>query len=70
MAAKPRQPEFSASRSASGSSDETASAAAVAANDSADRMLLTKNQVSWNDARDGIDFIREDLAREWLPIPG
>jgi hypothetical protein len=25
-------------------------------------LLLTKNQVSWNDARDGIEFIKQDLA--------
>lgn len=28
-------------------------------------LLLTKNQVSWKEARDGIEFIKEDLARKW-----
>lgn len=28
-------------------------------------LLLTKNQVSWKEARDGIEFIKEDLASKW-----
>jgi len=28
-------------------------------------LLLTKNQVSWKEARDGIEIIKEDSARKW-----
>lgn len=28
-------------------------------------LLLTKNRVSWKVARDGVEFIKEDLARKW-----
>ncbi len=27
--------------------------------------LLSRNQLSWEDARAGVEFIREDLARRW-----
>lgn len=30
-------------------------------------LLLTQNQVSWKDARDGIEFIKEDLAPALFP---
>lgn len=28
-------------------------------------LLLLKKQVNWKDARDGVEFIKESLARRW-----
>jgi hypothetical protein len=44
---------------------ERLSAEAVVANTiRLTELLLEKNQVSWKDAREGIEFIREDLAKK------
>lgn len=28
-------------------------------------LLLSENEVSWKDAREGVEFIRDDLAKRW-----